>query len=95
MDRSTLRALGLVSGLGFAIAIPLGLCFLGGLWLDTRFGTRPLFMLLGIGLGLGLAILTIKDLLAFQGGGSGRLFRRRLRPDSPRAESTETTEKED
>ncbi len=67
MDRATLRALALVSGLGFAIAIPLGLFLAGGLWLDGRFGTAPLFMLLGILLGLVAAGFSIKELLAFQG----------------------------
>jgi hypothetical protein len=77
MDQGTLRALALVSGLGFAIAFPLGLFFLGGLWLDNRFGTRPLFMLLGIVAGLLVAGVIIADLLAFQRGQRGRLIRRR------------------
>jgi hypothetical protein len=77
MDQGTLRALAMVSGLGFAIAIPLGLLFLGGLWLDTRMGTRPLFMLLGIVVGLFVAGVIIADLLSFQQGKSGRLIRRR------------------
>jgi hypothetical protein len=80
MDRSTLRALGMVSGLGFGIAIPLGLAFLGGLWLDERLGTRPLFMLLGILLGFVLAGFTIAELLSFQRDGQRRLrFGRRRR----------------
>jgi F0F1-type ATP synthase assembly protein I len=67
-DRSTLRALALVSGLGFAIAIPLGLFFVGGLWLDERLGTKPLFMLLGLLVGLIAAGGTIAQLLAFRRG---------------------------
>ncbi|MCC6626091.1 MAG: AtpZ/AtpI family protein [Chloroflexi bacterium] len=75
MDRSTLRALGMVSGLGFGIAIPLGLAFLGGLWLDGRMGSKPLFMLLGIVLGFVIAGFTIAELLSFQREGQGRLLR--------------------
>lgn len=84
MDRSTLRALGMVSGLGFGIAIPLGLTFLGGLWLDERMGSKPLFMLLGIVLGFVIAGFTIAELLSFQRDGQGRLLqgnrRRAARP---------------
>lgn len=38
-------------GLGFAIAIPLALFIVGGVWLDGLLNTRPLFVLLGILLG--------------------------------------------
>jgi F0F1-type ATP synthase assembly protein I len=78
----------MVSGIGFAIAIPLGLFFLGGLWLDDRMGTRPLFMLVGILVGLIAAGATIAQLLSFRRGGEGRSARRRLRR-GPRHEGTE------
>jgi F0F1-type ATP synthase assembly protein I len=84
MDRTSLRALGLVSGIGFAIAIPLGLLFLGGLWLDERLGTQPLFMMVGILLGLIAAGATIAELLAVQSGQGGRVLRRRPRPPRPK-----------
>lgn len=77
MDRSTLRALGLVSGLGFAITVPMGLFAWAGLWLDGQFGTRPLFMLVGILVGLIAAGASIAELLAFQSGRGGRVLRRR------------------
>ncbi len=89
MDRATLRALALVSGLGFAIAIPLGLFLAGGLWLDGRFGTAPLFMLLGILLGLVAAGFSIKELLAFQRGEArGKSKRQAPRSVTSRAEAT-------
>jgi hypothetical protein len=69
----------MVSGIGFAIAIPLGLFFLGGLWLDDRMGTRPLFMLVGILVGLIAAGATIAQLLSFRRGGESRVAKRRLR----------------
>lgn len=79
MDRATLRALALVSGLGFAIALPLGLFLAAGLWLDERLATRPLFMLVGILLGLIVAGATIAELLRFEREGTGRIIRRRPR----------------
>ncbi len=88
MDRATLRALALVSGLGFAIAIPLGLFVAGGLWLDGRFGTAPLFMLVGVLLGLVAAGFSIKELLAFQGSEPrGKSKRQAPGPATSRAEA--------
>jgi hypothetical protein len=52
LDQETRRALAMVSGLGFSIAFCLGGSLLAGLWLDDRFHTRPLFILLGVGFGL-------------------------------------------
>jgi ATP synthase protein I len=74
-----LRALGLVSGLGFAIAVPLVLLAAGGVWLDGRLGTSPLFLLVGIVLGLVSAGGLIAELLSFRSSGQGRLLRRRAR----------------
>lgn len=71
----------MVSGLGFGIAIPLGLFVAGGLWLDGRMGTAPLFMLLGIVLGFVVAGFSIAELLAFQRG-EGRVIRRRSAADA-------------
>ena len=79
MDKSTQRALALVSGLGFAIAVPLAAFTVGGLWLDDRFGTSPLFLLVGIIVGLASAGGLIAELLSFQSSGQGRLLRRRAR----------------
>lgn len=41
-------ALGLLWSLGYAIAVPLVLCALGGRLLDRRFDTSPLFLLIGL-----------------------------------------------
>ena len=84
MDPTSLRALGLVAGIGFAIAIPLAIFFLGGLWLDERLGTQPLFMMVGILLGLIAAGATIAELLAVESGRGGRVLRRRKRQPPPR-----------
>ena len=46
-----LAALRLI-GVGWFIGISVLLGILGGLWLDEKFGTRPLFVLLGLVLGL-------------------------------------------
>jgi F0F1-type ATP synthase assembly protein I len=77
MDRPTLRALGLVSGLGFAIAGPFIVFLFTGRWLDDRFGMSPLFLLLGLLLGFIAAGATIAELLRFQSTGQTRLRRRR------------------
>ncbi|WP_170142927.1 AtpZ/AtpI family protein [Thermosporothrix hazakensis] len=42
----------LVGQLGFTIAIPIALLALLGYWVDGRFHTAPLFILLGLLLGL-------------------------------------------
>lgn len=52
LDPKTLRALSLVSGLGFSIAVCLVASVLAGHWLDDQFRTQPLFLIVGILLGL-------------------------------------------
>ncbi|MFC1917360.1 AtpZ/AtpI family protein [Chloroflexota bacterium] len=42
-------------GVGFFIGICLLLGVLAGLWLDGKFGTKPIFMMLGLLLGLVVA----------------------------------------
>ena len=44
-----------VLGIGWFIAISILLGILGGLWLDDRLGTRPVFLIVGIVVGLGVA----------------------------------------
>ncbi|MBU1348492.1 AtpZ/AtpI family protein [Patescibacteria group bacterium] len=41
-------ALGIVWDIGIAVAVPTVVSALGGRWLDTRFGTSPLFLILGL-----------------------------------------------
>lgn len=52
LDPKTRRALSMVSGLGFSIAICLGGSIWAGVWLDDRFNSRPVFVLGGILFGL-------------------------------------------
>jgi F0F1-type ATP synthase assembly protein I len=60
--RGTYQSLGLL-GLGWAIAICLVGGLLGGLWLDSRFGTSPLLTGLGTIVGLALAYLVFREML--------------------------------
>jgi len=50
-----LRAVGVATGLGCSIVAALVLCIGGGVWLDSRFGTSPLWTLIGVALGLVVA----------------------------------------
>lgn len=46
-------------------AIYLYLGYRGGQWLDTRFGTAPVFLVLGMVMAIGLSLLTLtKDVMA-------------------------------
>ncbi|MFA5629152.1 MAG: AtpZ/AtpI family protein [Dehalococcoidales bacterium] len=42
-------------GAGWYIVLAIAGCTLGGLWLDNRFDTKPIFILIGLFLGLILA----------------------------------------
>ena len=44
--------LGLLSGLGMAVVIPVVGGVVGGVWLDGKAGTKPLFTFCGLGVGL-------------------------------------------
>lgn len=50
-----LKNLGLVTQIGLLMAIPIFLCVFGGIWLDERFGTSPLFLIIFILLGVAAA----------------------------------------
>jgi ATP synthase protein I len=52
LDPKTLRAMSLVSGLGFSIAVCLIGSILAGHWADDQLHTRPLFLIVGILFGL-------------------------------------------
>jgi len=41
-----------LSGIGFYIAGSIVICVVGGHWLDTKFGTAPLWFIVGLVLGL-------------------------------------------
>ncbi|MFA5798235.1 MAG: AtpZ/AtpI family protein [Patescibacteria group bacterium] len=54
-----LQSLGLVWEVIVAIALPTTLFALGGRWLDTRFHTSPLFILVGLIASLGIVYLLV------------------------------------
>ncbi|MDP9350721.1 MAG: AtpZ/AtpI family protein [Chloroflexota bacterium] len=66
LDRSTLRALGLVSGIGFSIAIAIGGGVLLGIFLDNALGTDPVFLIVGVLGGLALAAYSLYRLTLFR-----------------------------
>lgn len=53
-DRSehNLHSIGIATTLGFGIAISLAVLVGGGVWLDIRFNSAPLWTLVGLALGL-------------------------------------------
>ena len=48
VDRNTIRVLAIASQLGFSLAVPLVVFIVGGIFLDKKVGTSPLFLLIGI-----------------------------------------------
>jgi F0F1-type ATP synthase assembly protein I len=74
MDRKELSTLALASQLGFSIAGPL---VLGGIFLDKKVGSSPLFLLIGIACGLIGAGYAMYDLVRKLPSN------RRRPPDSP------------
>lgn len=60
-DMTPWEALGIVWEIGAAIAIPTVLSALIGRWLDRRFGTTPLFLILMLLISLGIcAVIVVK-----------------------------------
>jgi ATP synthase protein I len=51
-----LKVLGRVLGVGWYIAIAIVLGLLGGLWLDGKFNTKPLFTIIGLIIGILAAV---------------------------------------
>jgi F0F1-type ATP synthase assembly protein I len=49
--------------LGFLIAVPLIIFLLGGLWLDKKMQTTPLFLILGLLLNFGITMIEVKKLI--------------------------------
>ncbi len=72
MDRKELSTLALASQLGFSIAGPLVVFILGGIFLDKKVGTSPLFLLIGIACGMVGAGYAIYDLIRKLPSGRGR-----------------------
>jgi F0F1-type ATP synthase assembly protein I len=50
-------------GVGWFIGISILLGVLAGLWLDSKFGTKPLFVIIGLILGLVLAFYGVYQML--------------------------------
>ena len=66
VDRNTLRVIALASQLGVSMVVPLVVFVLGGIFLDKKVGTSPLFLLIGVlcgFIGAGYAVYdTVKQL---------------------------------
>lgn len=50
-------------GVGWFIGISILLGILGGLWLDNRFATKPLFVIIGLILGITVAFYGVYQML--------------------------------
>jgi ATP synthase protein I len=48
-----------LTGIGFYIAACILIGVFAGLWLDNKFNTNPLFILVGLVLGLGVAVFGV------------------------------------
>ncbi|MDP2641258.1 MAG: AtpZ/AtpI family protein [Candidatus Yanofskybacteria bacterium] len=59
-QNKVLAALALAWQVGFLIVLPMGILLLGGLWLDAKLNSAPLFVLAGMVTGtvLGAVLLT-------------------------------------
>ena len=55
--------LGMVLSLGLQLAVSFLLPIAGGIWLDGRWGSSPMCLLLGMLLGAGLAGVALRDLI--------------------------------
>ncbi len=64
LNRRALRALIIVSEVGVTVAVSILIGLIAGQWLDERFQTSPLFLLLGLLLGLASAGYSLYRLLS-------------------------------
>ncbi len=62
-SRSTFRALGLTSGIGFVMAACLAGGYFGGRYLDTKFGTEPWLLIASLLLCLTAGVVEICNML--------------------------------
>lgn len=62
-SRSTYRALGLTSGIGFVMAACLAGGYYGGRYLDSKFGTEPWLLITSLLLCITAGILEICNML--------------------------------
>ena len=77
-ERRDLRLIGAATGLGCSIVAALVLCIGAGIWLDDRFGTKPVLTLIGVALGLAAAGRQLWELAKLSGK------KEQTRPASPR-----------
>jgi ATP synthase protein I len=52
-----------LTGIGFYIAACILIGIFTGLWLDNKFNTNPLFVILGLVLGLGVAVIGVYQMI--------------------------------
>ena len=65
MDLSAVQALAVASQLGFVLAAAVVICLFGGAYLDARFGTTPLFLIVGSILGTAAGIYSAIQMYKF------------------------------
>jgi F0F1-type ATP synthase assembly protein I len=70
-------------GAGLTLAVSVGLFAYAGLWLDTRFGTKPWLLLLCVGCGIAGCILHLIRVLAPESWPFGTLPRNGGPDDGP------------
>lgn len=63
MNNKLTAAMVLGLELGFAIALPLVLFLLLGVWADKKFGTMPLFVIICLLMGFAMAVIEVKQLI--------------------------------
>lgn len=63
MDNNTLRSLNFAMQLGFSLAGPLLIFIGGGIFLDSKLHTAPVFILIGVALGLAGSAFALYDLV--------------------------------
>ncbi|MGI8587910.1 MAG: AtpZ/AtpI family protein [Chloroflexia bacterium] len=72
-DRNEMRALAVISEIGFGIAGPMVICTGLGFYLDGLWGTKPWLVLVGLGIGLVSMFATFYRLAtAFPAGKPGK-----------------------
>jgi len=62
-QNSLAAALAIGLELGFLMALPLAFFLLLGIWLDKKFGTMPLFVIVCLLAGLGAVFLEVKRMI--------------------------------
>jgi F0F1-type ATP synthase assembly protein I len=65
MDHSVVQALAIASQLGFVVGAAVLLGYLAGSFLDARFGTSPVFLVLGILIGVASGFYSVAQLAKF------------------------------